>query len=35
MEFHLAVKRFLTHLKLSKGVSEHTLRAYSTDLQEF
>ena len=35
MEFYLAVERFLNHLKLSKGVSEHTLRGYSTDLQGF
>ena len=33
--FTLAVERFLTHLKLSKGVSAHTLRGYSIDLQGF
>ena len=35
MEFNDAIERFLTHLKLMKGVSEHTLRGYSTDLQGF
>jgi integrase/recombinase XerC len=35
MEFHLALERFLNHLKLSRGVSEHTLRGYSLDLQGF
>ena len=35
MEFHDAIDRFLGHLKLSKGVSEHTLRGYLTDLQGF
>lgn len=35
MEFQLAVERFLNHLKLSRGVSEHTLRGYSTDFKGF
>lgn len=35
MEFLDAIERFLSHLKLSKGVSEHTLRGYSLDLHGF
>ncbi|MDE3046024.1 MAG: tyrosine recombinase XerC [Verrucomicrobiota bacterium] len=35
MEFSEATGRFLTHLKLAKGVSEHTLRGYSTDFTLF
>ncbi len=35
MDFSLAVERFLKHLALSRGVSEHTLRGYSTDFKLF
>lgn len=35
MDFSEAVGRFLAHLKLAKGVSEHTLRGYSTDFRSF
>lgn len=35
MDFTQAVTRFLNHLKLSKGVSEHTLRAYGIDFRSF
>lgn len=33
LDFKEAVKRFLSYLKLSKGVSDHTLRAYRIDLE--
>lgn len=35
MQFQQAVDRFLIHLRLSRGVSEHTLRGYLADLQGF
>ncbi|MBF8263501.1 MAG: xerC [Parachlamydiales bacterium] len=35
MQFQQAVDRFLSHLRLSRGVSEHTLRGYSIDLKGF
>jgi integrase/recombinase XerC len=35
MDFSEAASRFLTHLRLSKGVSEHTLRGYSIDFRSF
>jgi len=35
MQFEEATKRFLKHLCLVKGVSEHTLRAYTLDLNGF
>ena len=35
MDFCEAVDRFLTHLKLAKGVSEHTLRGYAIDFKSF
>lgn len=35
MDFSEATDRFLTHLRLSKGVSEHTLRGYSIDFRSF
>lgn len=35
MDFSEAVDRFLTYLRLSKGVSEHTLRGYSIDFRSF
>ncbi len=35
MDFDTATTHFLKHLKLVKGVSEHTLRAYSLDLRAF
>lgn len=33
MDFKKTVERFLLHLELAKGVSEHTLRAYRLDLE--
>jgi integrase/recombinase XerC len=33
MNFALALDRFLSHLELAGGVSEHTLRAYKLDLE--
>lgn len=35
MDFCQVVERFLSHLELVKGVSEHTLRAYRLDLLSF
>jgi integrase/recombinase XerC len=35
MDFDTAATHFLKHLRLVKGVSEHTLRAYSLDLRAF
>lgn len=35
MDFCQAADRFLSHLLLAKGVSEHTLRAYRFDLASF
>lgn len=35
MNFSEATARFLSHLKLAKGVSEHTLRGYATDFRLF
>jgi integrase/recombinase XerC len=35
MDFSEATSRFLTHLRLAKGVSEHTLRGYSGDFRSF
>lgn len=35
MDFSKATSQFLNHLKLSKGVSDHTLRAYSIDFNSF
>jgi integrase/recombinase XerC len=35
MDFCAAVDAFLSHLNLAKGVSEHTLRGYRTDLYSF
>lgn len=35
MKFLETVERFLSYLKLSSGVSEHTLRAYSIDFRYF
>lgn len=35
MDFSAAVAAFLQHLRLVKGVSEHTLRGYATDLKLF
>lgn len=35
MNFSEAIFRFLDHLRLVKGASEHTLRAYSIDLEGF
>ena len=35
MDFPIAFGRFLEHLRLAKGVSDHTLRAYSIDLNGF
>ncbi|HSX38183.1 MAG TPA: site-specific tyrosine recombinase/integron integrase [Chlamydiales bacterium] len=34
MDFHPAINRFLTHLEIALGASEHTMRAYRTDLQD-
>ncbi len=31
----LQVGKFLTHLRGARGASEHTLRAYRTDLESF
>jgi len=33
-DFKLALERFLSYLKLAKGASPHTLRAYRIDLEE-
>ena len=35
MDFSIAVEKFIDHLRVVKGVSEHTLRAYSSDLYAF
>ena len=35
MDLSSVFEKFLGHLRLSKGVSEHTLRAYATDLTGF
>lgn len=35
MKFSELSIRFITHLRVAKGVSEHTLRAYTSDLQKF
>ncbi|WP_193188921.1 tyrosine-type recombinase/integrase [Nisaea sediminum] len=35
MKLSHACERFLEHCRLEKGLSEHTLRAYRTDLAEF
>lgn len=35
MDFSQAIERFLAHLQLAKGVSEHTLRGYRLDLVSF
>lgn len=35
MDFAVASKKFLHHLQIARGVSEHTLRAYKTDLNAF
>jgi integrase/recombinase XerC len=35
MEFVDAIERFLAHLRLSKGVSDHTIRGYFIDLHGF
>lgn len=35
MELFKAIEQFLTHLHLSKGASEHTLRGYRIDLTQF
>ncbi len=35
MDFSVAAETFLNHLKLAKGVSEHTLRGYSLDFRSF
>jgi integrase/recombinase XerC len=35
MKFSELSERFITYLRAAKGVSEHTLRAYSSDLQKF
>jgi integrase/recombinase XerC len=35
MDFNEAVQRFLEHIKLSRGVSAHTLRGYAIDLEGF
>jgi integrase/recombinase XerC len=35
MDFCKATEQFLKHLQLSKGVSEHTLRAYGIDFASF
>jgi integrase/recombinase XerC len=35
MEFAKKIDRFLTHLKVAVGASEHTLRAYATDFASF
>ena len=35
MDFLEAVERFLAYLRLSKGVSEHTLRGYGIDFRSF
>ncbi len=35
MDLFKALEQFLTHLSLAKGVSEHTLRGYRIDLNQF
>jgi integrase/recombinase XerC len=35
MELFKAIDQFLLHLRLAKGASEHTLRAYKLDLTQF
>ena len=35
MNFSEGTERFLTHLRIAKGVSEHTLRGYGTDFRSF
>ena len=35
MDFYKAVERFLSHLDLAKGASEHTVRGYRLDLTSF
>ena len=35
MEITLALERFLSHLQLARGASEHTIRAYRLDLTHF
>lgn len=35
MDLHQAISLFLSHLKLAKGLSEHTLRGYGLDLTSF
>jgi len=35
MDFSEATEKFLTHLRLSKGASDHTLRGYSIDFRSF
>src|SRR5208283_5609379 len=35
MSFEILIKKFLKYLKLERGASGHTLRAYEHDLMEF
>lgn len=35
MDFTVASEKFLKHLQMARGVSEHTLRAYQSDLNAF
>lgn len=35
MDFSTAIERFVSYLRLAKGASEHTLRAYQLDLTSF
>ncbi len=35
MDFYEASSRFLSHIRLAKGVSEHTIRGYRLDLNSF
>ncbi len=35
MDYDKAAQQFLTHLRLAKGVSEHTIRGYQHDLSSF
>jgi len=35
MDFAKKIDRFLTHMRVATGASEHTLRAYSTDFASF